>query len=164
MTDRTQKPFTMRPIGVIHTPFTEPKGAPIQPTRADHAEGWIELDQQYVPALKDVDGFDRVWLLYVFHLSGEAKMEVVPFLDTVTRGLFATRAPRRPNPIGLSCVRVLGIEGNIVRIGDVDMVDGTPLLDIKPYSPRMDHFPVERSGWLDHCTGKRDRADDRFKQ
>ncbi len=164
MAHKTPYVYTLRAIGIIHSPFTEPKGTPIQPTRADHAEGWIELEKQYQPALRDLDGFDRIWLLYVFHRAGEPKLEVVPFLDTVPRGLFATRAPRRPNPIGLSCVQLVGIEGNIVRIADVDMIDGTPLLDIKPYAPRMDHFPVERSGWLDHCAGKRNRADDRFEK
>jgi len=154
--------MNIRPIGVIHTPFTEPKGTPIQPSSAKGAEGWIELEAECLPALRDLDGFDRVWLVYWFHCAGGVRLEVTPFLDDVTRGLFATRAPCRPNPIGLSCVRLLGIEGNLLRIADVDMLDGTPLLDIKPYAPRFDNYPAKRCGWLDHAKNDNRLADDRF--
>jgi tRNA-Thr(GGU) m(6)t(6)A37 methyltransferase TsaA len=156
--------MTIRPIGVIHTPFTEPKGTPIQPSAAEGAEGWIVLDDKYLSALRDLDGFDRVWLVYWFHCAGDVRLEVTPFLDDVTHGLFATRAPCRPNPVGMSCVRLLGIKRNILRIADVDMLDGTPLLDIKPYAPRFDNYPVKRCGWLDRAKNGSHLADERFKE
>jgi tRNA-Thr(GGU) m(6)t(6)A37 methyltransferase TsaA len=150
------------PIGIIHTPFTRQEGTPIQPALADGAVGWIDLNREYVPALKDLDGFERIWLLYWFDRAGEVRLEVVPYLDTVMRGLFATRAPARPNPLGISCVHLLGCEGNILRIADVDMLDGTPLLDIKPYAPRFDCFEITRSGWIDEASLKPGVADARF--
>ncbi|MCK4872296.1 MAG: tRNA (N6-threonylcarbamoyladenosine(37)-N6)-methyltransferase TrmO [Phycisphaerales bacterium] len=152
----------LKPIGVIHTPFSRAEGTPIQPSRADGAEGRVEVFPRFAEGLTDVDGFDRIWLLCWFDRVGAAKLTVTPFLDDVPRGLFATRAPCRPNPIGLSCVRLLRVEKNILHVADVDMLDGTPLLDIKPYTSMMDHYEVKRCGWLDRAPGTRREADDRF--
>ncbi len=154
----------LHPIGTIHTPFTEQRGTPIQAAVADGAQGTVEVLPRYAEALADIDGFDRIWLIYAFRPAKLVKYRVLPYLDTQTRGLFATRAPRRPNPIGMSCVRLLAVEGTTLRVADIDVLDGTPLLDIKPYAPRFDHFEVERCGWLDKVGSGRTRADDRFEQ
>jgi tRNA-Thr(GGU) m(6)t(6)A37 methyltransferase TsaA len=154
----------MHAIGVIHSPFAQARGAPIQPAAAKGAVGRVEVFSEYVGGLKDVDGFDRIWLLYFFDRVGEAKLVVTPFMDDQPRGLFATRAPCRPNPIGLSCVRLLRVERNILHVGDIDILDGTPLLDIKPYAPRFDCYPAERCGWLDAAPGKMPAADERFDE
>jgi len=152
----------VQPIGVIHTPFTTAAGTRIQPALAHGAEGRVEVFPQFVPGLKDVDGFERIWLVYWFDRPSELKLRVVPFLDDVARGVFATRAPCRPNRIGLSPVRLVRIDDNVLHVSDVDILDGTPLLDIKPYAPRFDHFDVRRSGWLGHVGSDRKTADDRF--
>ena len=152
----------MQPIGIIHTPFKEASGTPIQPAVAEGAEGRVELFDQYAAGLKDLEGFDRVWLLFEFDRSGPPRLVVTPFRDTVPRGVFATRAPCRPNPIGMSAVRLQRIEGNVLHVRDVDILDGTPLLDIKPYVPEFDHFEVRRSGWLDRAGSDRTVADSRF--
>ena len=115
--------------------------------------------------LKDLEGFSHVFLIYHFHLSEGYSLEVKPFLDDQDHGVFATRAPRRPNPIGISIVRLVRVDGPILYIEDVDVVDGTPLLDIKPYVPEFDVRPAERIGWF---SGKAElveqtRADERFK-
>ncbi len=153
--------MTIEPIGIIHSPFAEPSGTPIQSAVSEGAEGWVEVFARYVPGLKDLEGFERIWLIYRFHRAPEPRMEVTPFLDSTARGLFSTRAPCRPNPIGMSPVRLFAVQGSVLRIGDVDVIDGTPLLDIKPYAPRFDHFDVSRSGWLDTGQG-RHVADERF--
>jgi tRNA-Thr(GGU) m(6)t(6)A37 methyltransferase TsaA len=140
--------ITYQPIGIIHSPFNQPKGTPIQPPAARDIAGTVEIFPEYVPGLKDLDGFSHIVLLFHFHLSKEAKLEVIPFMDTKLRGVFATRAPSRPNPIGLSVVRLQKIENNILHILDVDIVDGTPLLDIKPYVSAFDERDVEKIGWL----------------
>ncbi|MEJ2756845.1 MAG: tRNA (N6-threonylcarbamoyladenosine(37)-N6)-methyltransferase TrmO [Anaerolineales bacterium] len=152
------------PIGVIHSPFLQREGMPIQPAGAAGVRGTVEIFPQYAEGLADLDGFSHIILLYQFHQVTGASLKVRPFLDTQPRGLFATRAPKRPNPIGLSIVRLVEVEGNIVRIENVDVLDGTPLLDIKPYIPDFDQPEVTRTGW--YGTAKRDvtttRADDRF--
>jgi tRNA-Thr(GGU) m(6)t(6)A37 methyltransferase TsaA len=153
----------LKPIGIIHTPFVIPEGTPIQHIYANDAEGVVEVLAEYADGLSDLDGFERVWLLYLLDRAPAARLKVVPFRDSVLRGVFATRAPSRPNPIGLSAVRLLGIEGRNVRVADVDMLDGTPLLDIKPYIPRADSFPDSRAGWFDLSQSRQERADDRFK-
>jgi len=136
------------PIGVIHTPHTDPKGTPIQPIGAVGIEGVIELKEEYVEALQDLDGFSHIILLYVFHRSTGYSLKVTPYLETQQRGLFATRYPARPNPIGISVVRLSGIKNNMLYILDVDMLDGTPLLDIKPFIPEADNRENTRIGWL----------------
>lgn len=151
-------------IGRIYTPFKGATGTPIQPCRAGNAEGVIQMAPEYIPGLKDLAGFDRIWLIFWCHRASEAKMQVVPYRDTVERGLFATRAPARPNPIGLSCVRLLGIEGGLIRIGEIDILDDTPLLDIKPYVPHYDNYPVQHCGWVDTVPDREVVADARFER
>ncbi len=151
----------LKPIGLIHSPHLQAEGTPIQPRWAAGIEGTVKLFPEFAPGLRDLDGFERIWLLYWFDRARAAQLEVIPYLDTQTRGIFATRAPSRPNPIGLSCVRLLAIEGSLLRVADLDVLDGTPLLDIKPYAPDFDVFPVERIGWFGRVRGTR-TADGRF--
>lgn len=136
------------PIGRIISPFKEAKGTPIQPTADDTARGKIELFPEYVGGIKDLDGFSHLILLYHFHKAGEASLIVKPFLENEVHGIFAVRAPSRPNPIGLSIVRLLKIEENILHVADLDILDGTPLLDIKPYVPEFDRRDNVKIGWL----------------
>ena len=136
-------------IGIIHSPFKGPKGVPIQPSAGIGVEGYVEIFPEYVPGLKDLESFSHIILLYHFHLSKPFSLLVKPYLDDEDHGVFATRAPARPNPIGLSIVQLLSIEKNILRIRDVDIVDGTPLLDIKPYVPQFDERGNARIGWLE---------------
>ncbi|HOO72998.1 MAG TPA: tRNA (N6-threonylcarbamoyladenosine(37)-N6)-methyltransferase TrmO [Spirochaetota bacterium] len=157
--------IVLKPIGIIHTPFTKREGMPIQAAAARGVKGSIEVDQEFAPGLKDLQGFSHIILLYHFHRSEGYSLEVVPFMDTEVRGVFSTRAPRRPNPIGLSIVRLTGIKENMLEVEDVDMIDGTPLLDIKPYVPAIDDREVSGTGWLD---GKKEimnsrKSDGRFK-
>ena len=153
--------ITYRQIGVIRSPFAEAKDTPIQPAGAVGVNGTVEVFQVYTPALKDLEGFSHIILLYHFHLSAGYSPSVKPFLDGEHRGLFSTRSPRRPNPIGLSVVRLVGIEDNVLHIQDIDIIDGTPLLDIKPYVPDFDIREVQRFGWLENNIHKlRDAKDD----
>ncbi|MDY7028919.1 MAG: tRNA (N6-threonylcarbamoyladenosine(37)-N6)-methyltransferase TrmO [Spirochaetota bacterium] len=122
-------------IGTVHSPFQELSGMPIQPPASQGARGRVIVNEEYAEGLLDLEGFSHIILLYVFHRCRGYNLQVTPFLDTVPRGLFATRAPRRPNPIGLSVVQLEAVEGNVLYIRDVDVLDGTPLLDIKPYVP-----------------------------
>jgi tRNA-Thr(GGU) m(6)t(6)A37 methyltransferase TsaA len=155
----------LKPIGTIHTPFTKLKGMPIQPAGAQGVQGTIELFEEYHAGLKDLDGFSHIILLYYFHCSQGFKLQVVPFMDTKPRGLFATRAPKRPNPIGLSVVQLDRIENGILYVQNIDMLDGTPLLDLKPYVPEFDSHAKFRTGWLEQArkTVQNRRADDRFE-
>ena len=150
-------------IGVIETPFPQAVGCPIQPSRASGAEGVVRIDPRFEAGLKDLEGFARIWLVYSLHLVPEARLLVTPFLDRRQRGIFATRAPVRPSAIGLSAVRLLAIEGNVLRVADVDMVSGTPLLDIKPYVPEFDSYPASKAGWFDGSDSTRSLADGRFR-
>lgn len=154
-----------RPIGIIHSPFTEPRGMPIQPAGARGVAGTVEVFEDFRDGLADLDGFSHVILLYHFHRSEGFSLSVVPFLDAQARGVFATRAPRRPNPIGLSVVRLCGIDGGVMRIENVDVIDGTPLLDIKPYVPQFDAAEDVRIGWLEAAGegAAKKRSDDRFR-
>ncbi len=140
--------YRVKPIGVIHSPFREPKDIPIQSSAARDIEGTVEVYEEYIEGLKDLDGFSHIILIYYFHLSKRYSLKVKPFMDDNLRGVFSTRAPSRPNNIGLSIVRLIKIEGNILYIKDVDVVDGTPLLDIKPYVPEFDVREDVRIGWL----------------
>ncbi|RLI73909.1 tRNA (N6-threonylcarbamoyladenosine(37)-N6)-methyltransferase TrmO [Archaeoglobales archaeon] len=153
-----------RPIGIIYSPFKEPKGTPIQPAAAKGVRGKVEVFDEYVEGLKDIDGFSHIILVYHFHLSRGYSLMVKPFLDDEMRGVFATRAPRRPNPIGLSIVRLVSVKENILHIEDVDIVDKTPLLDIKPYVPEFDSRKAEKIGWIAKNIHKLPelKADERF--
>ncbi|MDP8214767.1 MAG: tRNA (N6-threonylcarbamoyladenosine(37)-N6)-methyltransferase TrmO [Candidatus Euphemobacter frigidus] len=137
------------PIGIIHSPFKEPKGTPIQPAGAKDIDGTVEVFPECAEGLKDVEGFSHIILIYHFHLSKKSPLKVKPYMDNNAHGVFAMRGPSRPNPIGISIVRLIRIEENILHIRDVDIVDGTPLLDIKPYVPEFDIREVEKTGWLD---------------
>lgn len=150
------------PIGVLRTPFREQPGTPVQPRWAGEAEGRAVVAEPFVAALADLDGFERIWLIYAFDRARSWEPLVVPYRDTVRRGLFATRAPARPNPIGLSAVQLVSVVGCEVRFRGADMLDGTPLLDIKPYVPAFDAWPAARAGWLDAPGALADRADGRF--
>lgn len=143
-----EKQIQFTHIGIIHTPFAKPEGVPVQAQGGKNIKGSIEVYEQFTVGLKDLEGFSHIMLLYHFHLSESYTLEVRPFLDEEPRGLFATRAPKRPNPIGISVVRLIEIKGNKLLIEDVDMVDGTPLLDIKPYVPAFDHRENVSAGWL----------------
>ena len=140
--------ITYKPIGVIHSPFKEPEGTPIQPAGAKGVKGTVEIFPEYVKGLQDVDGFSHIILIYHFHLSKKSSLIVKPFMDDKEHGIFAIRGPSRPNPIGISIVRLLRVAENILYIQDIDIVDGTPLLDIKPYVPEFDVKKVGRLGWL----------------
>jgi tRNA-Thr(GGU) m(6)t(6)A37 methyltransferase TsaA len=142
-------PITFTSIGTIQTPFVSLEGMPIQPSGAREVKGTIILEPQYEEGLQDLDGFSHIILLYHFHRSEGYQLKVKPFLDTQMRGLFATRAPRRPNPIGLSIVRLVRIEGLSLHVKGVDVLNGTPLLDIKPWVPTFDVRKNARTGWLD---------------
>ena len=140
--------FTMKPIGVIHSPFTDKKQTPIQPPRSQGV-GQVVVYPEFVEGLQDVEGFSHIILLYAFHQSEGYALRVKPFLDDQLRGLFATRHPCRPNPIGLSIVRLLARRDNVLDIEGVDMLDGTPLLDIKPHVPDFDVRTNTRTGWYE---------------
>ena len=142
------------PIGVIHSKFKEPKGVPIQSAAAKGIEGTVEVFPEYVEGLEDLEGFSHIILIYHFHLSRHSTLKVKPYMDDRMHGVFATRAPARPNPIGISVVRLVGIERNVLYIQDVDIVDGTPLLDIKPYVPEFDVRKVDKIGWLEKNVNK----------
>lgn len=158
--------ITYQPIGVIHSPFTDLKDMPIQPASRLSAPGTAEVFPLYAPALLDLDGFSHLILLYHLHQVTRTDLTVTPFLDNQPHGVFATRAPTRPNPIGLSIVRLERIEGLMLYLGNVDILDGTPLLDIKPYVPDFDSPADAIAGWLEKSPGKvrSARSDERFKK
>lgn len=143
------KEIKYKPIGTIHSPFKKPEGIPIQSIAAKDIGGKVEIFPEYTEGLKDLEGFSHIILIYHFHLARKASLNVKPFMDEQIRGVFSTRSPSRPNPIGISIVRLVKIEGNILHIRDVDIVDGTPLLDIKPYVPEFDVRKVDSIGWLE---------------
>jgi len=153
------------PIGIIHSPFMESEGMPIQPAGAVGVKGTVEVFEDFHTGLKDLDGFSHIILLYHFHRSHGFNLHVVPFMDSEPRGLFATRAPKRPNPIGLSVVQLDKIEEGVLHIQAVDILDGTPLLDIKPYVPEFDAQVKAQTGWLGKAgkTVSSRKSDDRFK-
>ncbi len=154
---------TVAPIGLIHTPFKHAEGTPIQGVAAKGAEGVVEVLPDLIEGLRDLEDFDRLWLIYQFDRASKVRLVVRPYLDTTERGVFATRSPVRPNHIGISVVRLLHIEQNRLYVADVDMLDGTPLLDIKPYVPAFDSFDQSRAGWLNGKSGSEVLADDRFE-
>lgn len=155
----------LKPIGVIHSPFKELEGMPIQPAGARGVKGTVEVFEEYRAGLKDLEGFSHIVLLYLFHRSQGFNLHVVPYLDTEIRGVFATRAPRRPNAIGLSVVQLNMIKNGMLQIQNVDISDGTPLLDIKPYVPEFDAQSKVRTGWLENARKqvRHRKSDDRFK-
>jgi len=137
-----------RPIGVVHSPFKEPYGTPIQSVAARDVEGVIEVSPQYAEGLRDIEGFSHLILIYHFHLSSKPSLTVKPYLDEGMHGIFATRAPARPNPIGISVVCLVKVDETRLHVKGVDILDGTPVLDIKPYVPEFDRVEAKRIGWL----------------
>jgi len=155
--------LSVTPIGIIHSPFKEAEGVPIQTVFANGAAGTVEVYPEYSAGLADLDGFSHIILLYWFHKSSSYRLTCRPFLDTQERGVFATRAPRRPNPLGFSIVELLKVEGRILTVGSVDIIDQTPLLDIKPYVPDFDVREHVRTGWYEKAQNKSQIiADKRF--
>lgn len=159
-----EEPLVCKPIGVIRSPFKTPDGMPVQPSGSKTVKGTVIVDPEYEEGLEDLDGFSHIILIYYFHKSRGFSLKVIPFLDDRQRGLFSTRAPGRPNPIGLSVVRLKKISGNILEIKNVDILDGTPLLDIKPLVPEFDHGRKIRTGWLEKAASKarNKKSDKRF--
>jgi tRNA (adenine37-N6)-methyltransferase len=155
--------MNLTPIGIIHSPHQRAAGTPIQTALATGVQGSVEVFAEYAEGLRDLDGFERIWLVYWFDRAKPPQLVVTPYLDTMPRGLFATRAPSRPNPIGLSPVHLLGISGNILTVEGVDILDDTPLLDIKPYLPAFDAFQAMRIGWCAQAPGRIAAADGRFE-
>lgn len=143
------------PIGTIFSPFTAIEGMPVQSSGAEGSIGEIHLDERFAAGLRGLEGFSHIILIYYLHRISGYALEVVPFLDAVSHGVFSTRSPKRPNPIGLSIVRLLSVDGVVIHFENPDMLDGTPLLDIKPYVAAFDRVAPEREGWL---TGKAGRA------
>lgn len=137
------------PIGVIRSGHSNPDQTPIQPVYAEGCEGRAEVFPEFAEGLRDLEGFSHIYLVYHMHKTGRPRLAVKPFLQDVERGVFATRAPCRPNPIGLSVVKLVRREGNILHLDAVDVLDGTPLLDIKPYTAKFDCMQTTRNGWQD---------------
>ena len=178
--------MTLEPIGTVHSPWLVPEGTPVQPYAAWLEEGgWqggpeddreevfvsrkggrgcLEIVPQWEEALADLDGLTHIWVYFWIHRSKPAVPKVLPYRDTVERGLFSTRAPARPNPIGVSCVKLLSVRGRFVHVTGLDILDGSPLLEIKPYIPEYDAFPEAKRGWLESPTVRQGamHADNRF--
>jgi tRNA (adenine37-N6)-methyltransferase len=141
--------ITYTPIGIIRSEHTTLEKIPIQPVYAKGCRGRAEIFPEYGDGLCDLEGFSHIYLIYHLHLAGPAKLKVKPFLQDVVRGVFATRAPCRPNAIGLSIVELINHDGNVLYLDGVDILDGTPLLDIKPYTAKFDRIETTRNGWQD---------------
>ncbi len=160
------KQITIDPIGIIYTPFDDINGMPIQPLAAKGIRGHIELFPEYVEGLTDLEGFSHITLLYYFHQIHDYQLMVKPFMDHIEHGIFATKSPKRPNRMGFSTVKLLGITNNIIHIEMVDMLNGTPLIDIKPFFSKFDNRTNTKSGWLENRQNipiKNLRSDKRFK-
>ncbi len=142
-------PVLFRPIGVIHSDHVSANQTPIQPVYAGDCTGRAEIFAEFADGLADIEGFSHIYLVTWLHQAGPPRLRVTPFLQDAEHGIFATRAPCRPNPIGLSLVRLIRREGPVLHLAGVDMLDGTPLLDLKPYSPRYDSVDAPRGGWTD---------------
>ena len=155
---------TYKPIGVIHTSFNSLDEMPIQPTSDASGPGIIEVFPEYADALKDLEGFSHIYLIYHFHMVRQPQLVVTPFLDSRPHGILATRAPSRPNPIGLSLVRLTRVEHNHVHVEGADVLNGTPLLDIKPFVPQFESVQDVRIGWLEQVKDKirSQKSDGRF--
>ncbi|MFW9922940.1 MAG: tRNA (N6-threonylcarbamoyladenosine(37)-N6)-methyltransferase TrmO [Candidatus Thorarchaeota archaeon] len=152
-------------IGRIETPFTNAEGMPIQ-AKFSQKEGYVIVPSKYRDGLKGIEGFSHLILIYHFHKSKEMNLQVKPFLSTKTLGIFTVRAPNRPNPIGISVVELVNIEYNKkeirIKVKGVDMLDQTPLLDIKPYIDEFDSYQGTRNGWYNEREFEKNISDDRF--
>lgn len=136
------------PIGLVHSPFKKPEGTPIQAAASVNTEAVIEIFPEFSEGLLDLEQYSHIYVLYHLHLSQKKGLTVIPFLDTKPHGVFATRSPARPNPIGVSVVILERIEGNLLYVKNIDILDGSPILDIKPYIPQFDVFETSKNGWL----------------
>lgn len=156
--------IAFRSIGIVKSPFKTMSDMPVQPVSDSSADGLVEIDPSYEAGLSDLDGFSHLILIYHVHKATAPKLKVLPFLDTVERGVFSTRAPSRPNAIGLSIVGLRRVEKNRLFVTRLDILDGTPLLDIKPYVPEFDSYPDARGGWFERTRGSAQgkRSDGRF--
>ena len=156
--------ISYKPIGIIRSPFHNLEEMPIQPSSESSGLGTVEIYPEFVDGLKDLDDFSHIYLLYHFHKMRQSKLLVTPFLDTETHGIFATRAPSRPNPIGISLVKIVSLENNLIHVDHVDILDETPLLDIKPYVPEFENARAVRIGWLENAKGqiRTRKSDERF--
>ena len=143
-----------KPIGVIHSPFKKPEGTPIQPSSGEGVKGTVEIFPEYARGLKDIEGFSHIILIYHFHLVKKTSLIAKPFMDDEPHGIFAIRGPSRPNPIGFSIVRLTSVRDNILYIRDLDILDGTPLLDIKPYATEFDQRTKIKIGWMEKNISK----------
>ncbi|MEW5734420.1 MAG: tRNA (N6-threonylcarbamoyladenosine(37)-N6)-methyltransferase TrmO [Thermodesulfobacteriota bacterium] len=154
----------LHPIGVIRSPYQEPSRTPIQPVAARNTAGTVEVFPEFAEGLRDLEGFSHVMLLYYFHRSRKCSLLVTPYLDDEARGVFATRAPSRPNAIGVSIVRLVSVEGNTLAVKDLDVLDGTPLLDIKPHVEGFHVHGKQRLGWLGPrmAAARGKKGDERF--
>lgn len=160
------KNIIFHPIGILHTPFRDLQGMPIQPSGATSAPGTAEIFPEFAAGLQDLEGFSHVILLYHLHAVRKVDLTPTPFLDADPHGVFATRSPACPNPIGLSIVPLVRVEGNLLHLQNIDMLDGTPLLDVKPYVPEFDHPAGKvRTGWLAKARGRvrSTKSDGRFR-
>ncbi len=155
----------IKPIGTIHSPYQTISDMPIQPKGAAQVEGQVIVDEIYMEGLNDLQGFSHLYLIYSFHKAARTELQVTPFMDKEIRGVFATRSPLRPNHIGLSIVKLKRVEDNVVYVDGIDVLDGTPLLDIKPYIQEFDGVTDTTSGWLKASTEDvmKKRSDERFK-
>lgn len=151
-------------IGIINTPHQNKEGMPIQASAAQGIKGTITVDKEFMKGLQDLDGFSHIHLIYHFHKSRDYSLLTKPFLDDKEHGVFSTRAPKRPNAIGLSVVKLLSVKGNILEIENIDVLDGTPLLDIKPYIHDFDLHEVDKVGWYKGKTRDiaSEKSDERF--
>ena len=158
--------ITYSPVGIVRSPFTRFEGMPLQSVAAGEALAQVEIRAELRAGLRDLDGFSHLHLITHLHRGAPGGLEVVPFLDDTVRGIFATRSPRHPNPIGLSIVRLIAVSGSSLEISGVDLLDGTPVLDIKPYVPTFDCVTAERVGWLQSAAQRvhQVKADGRFEE
>lgn len=148
------QPFQLYPIGVLRTPFIHRESTPTQGVFAPKAAGTLEVFDEFAEGLQDIEGFSHLILLYMLHRTQKVDMRVLPFLDDSHHGILATRNPRRPNHVGLTVVQLAARSNNVLHLSGLDMLDGTPVIDIKPYVPRFDSFPDAAEGWF---AGKDDR-------
>ena len=161
-----RNPICYDPVGVVHSPFTTLDGVPLQSVAAAEVAGQIEIWPEFAPGLKDLDGFSHLHVVTHLHRGAPGGLEVVPYLDDTVRGIFATRSPRHPNPIGLSVVRLVAVAvaDRVLEVAGLDLLDGTPVLDLKPYVPKFDAVAAERTGWLHDTADRvhRVKSDGRF--
>jgi len=151
-------------IGTIYSPFNSLENMPIQPKGAKEIEGYIIVDEKYEAGLKDLDGFSHIYLIFYLHQMKQAELLVTPFMDTIKRGVFSTRSPRHPNKLGLSVVELVSVIKNKITIKGVDILNKTPLIDIKPYIHNFDSVDKSKSGWMQKTEKEviQKRSDNRF--